>query len=280
MNATRTRPVTYAMAGVTLILSAIFPPASARAAPPTNLVQASLIADVKTAAPGQTFHIGLLLKLKPQWHVYWENPGDSGSTTRLKITAPAGVILGPVQYPLPETFNQPGDIVGYGYEGEVMLVAPITLPADWPANSPIQLHADASWLVCNDVCIPGKAKLDLRVPVAKESQPDNTVEFQTWTARLPAVAHLPFKIEGTAESFKLNWSAPVQDVHVLTVTPEGTEVARTDAKHDSGVTVVTNKLRILEPEKAPTASLGVLVTYQAASGQKQGARFDIPFRSK
>jgi thiol:disulfide interchange protein DsbD len=283
MNATPASAIPRTVIAITICISAIFQaPCAVAAAPRNDLAQPSLIADVKSAAPGKTFHVGLLLKLKPQWHVYWENPGDAGSPTRLKLTAPPGVAVGPVRYPLPKTFNQPGNIVGYGYEGEVMLIAPVTLPADWPADTPLQLNADASWLVCKDVCIPGKAKLDLSVPVTKESSPDNTSEFQTWTARLPAAdaSQLPFKIEGTAEGFKLTWSAPVQSVQVLTVAPAGIEVAGTDVKQDQNSTVVTNKLRMLEPDKSAAASLGLLVTYADESGHQRGARIDVPLRPK
>src|SRR5918993_3204610 len=76
---------------------------AAAAQNPRDLVKPSLIADVKTAAPGQTFHVGLFLRIKPEWHVYWENPGDSGSPTRLRLTLPPGVKTGPVQYPIPKT---------------------------------------------------------------------------------------------------------------------------------------------------------------------------------
>jgi DsbC/DsbD-like thiol-disulfide interchange protein len=279
MNGTRTRrqgwigTCFWGVLGVTFLVAA-----RASAAPGDDLVKPSLLADVKTAAPGKTFHVGMLLKLKPDWHVYWENPGDSGSPTRLKITAPPGVTVGPVQYPLPKTFNQPGDVVGYGYEREVMLIAPVTLPGDWPADKPLQLRADGSWLVCKDVCLPGKAKLELTIPVAKEPQPDNTGDFQTWAARLPAADpdRFPFKLAGAAGSFKLTWDAPVQNVQVLTVAPDGVEVADMSIQHKGTSTTVISKLRTLEPGKAEGAALGVLLTYDGPAGQRQGARLSIP----
>jgi thiol:disulfide interchange protein DsbD len=247
---------------------------------PKDLVKPSLIADVKTAAPGQTFHVGLFLRIKPEWHVYWENPGDSGSPTRLRLTLPPGVKAGPVQYPIPKTFKQPGDIVGYGYEDEVMLIAPIRVPADWPIDKPIDIKADAAWLSCKDVCLPGKAKLELTILVAAEAQPDNRSEFLVWSARLPATdsAQLPFKLDGTAESLKLMWSAQPKNVQVLTVSPEGVEVAGTEVKQDGNITAVNNKIRVLEKGQADGASLGLLVLYDDPSGQRRGARLGIPLR--
>ena len=250
------------------------------APPPKDLVRASLIADVKAAAPGQTFHIGLLLRMKAEWHVYWENPGESGSPTRLRITAPAGVSVGAVEYPVPKIFKQPGDVVGYGYEGEVMLIAPVTLAKDWPMDRPVEIKADASWLCCKDVCLPGKAKLELTIPVAKEAEPDNRSEFMVWSAKLPISDgnQMPFKTEGTAESLKLTWNAPVKEVRVLTVAPDGAEVAGTDVKHEGNTTAINNKLRFLERDKARGAPLGMLVIYEDVSGQQRGARFSIALR--
>jgi thiol:disulfide interchange protein DsbD len=263
---------------VVLVLIASF--GAAAADPPDGRVEAALDSDVKTAAPGKTFHVGMHLKLKPGWHVYWENPGDSGSPTRLKITAPAGVTVGPVQYPLPKTFTQPGDVIGYGYETEVMLIVPITLPADWPIGKPVPLRADGSWLVCKDVCLPGKARLTLEIPVARDPQPDNIGHFQIWRSRLPATdaAQWPFKLDGTAASFKLTWNAPVQNVQVLTVAPEGVEVPDLSIQHKGQSTTVISRIRTLEPDKAADASLGVLITYDDAAGQRRGARVSIPLR--
>ena len=247
---------------------------------PKDLVKASLIADVKAAAPGQTFHVGLLLRIKPEWHVYWENPGDSGSPTRLRLTLPPSVKAGPVLYPIPETFRQPGDIVGYGYEDQVMLIAPVRVPADWPIGKPIEIRADASWLSCKDICLPGKAKLELTIPVAGEAQSDNRSEFQVWSSRMPSTDsdQLPFKVDGTADSLRLTWSAPAKNVQVLTVAPEGVEVAGTEVKHDGNMTAVSNKIRVLEKGQADGTSLGILVLYDNESGQRRGVRLGIPLR--
>ena len=48
----------------------------------------------------------------------------------------------------------------FGYENEVLF--PFTLTADSSAvTGPATLHAHVSWLVCREVCIPGKADLEV-----------------------------------------------------------------------------------------------------------------------
>ncbi|HET6899806.1 MAG TPA: thiol:disulfide interchange protein, partial [Vicinamibacteria bacterium] len=56
----------------------------ATAAPPASKhVQPELVADVESIAPGRPFQAGLRLRMDPEWHTYWKNPGDSGLATRL-----------------------------------------------------------------------------------------------------------------------------------------------------------------------------------------------------
>ena len=62
---------------VALALAVLLWQGAARAAPPmSELVQAELIAEPAAIAPGEPFWVGLRLRIKERWHVYWRNPGD------------------------------------------------------------------------------------------------------------------------------------------------------------------------------------------------------------
>src|SRR5437667_5864341 len=63
----------------------------AMGARPADLVQARLLADVDSVQPGKPFKLAVLLTIKPLWHVYWENPGDSGMETRVQGKLTSGV---------------------------------------------------------------------------------------------------------------------------------------------------------------------------------------------
>src|SRR3954447_4373338 len=95
-----------------------------RAAPPaaSDLVKASILADTTAVQPGQPFRIGLLLKIAPQWHVYWQNPGEGGIPTTVSFRLPDGFVASPVQYPVPMRFALQGGLYAYGYEDQVMLM--------------------------------------------------------------------------------------------------------------------------------------------------------------
>src|ERR1700722_3147986 len=79
-------------------------------------VQAELLANTSAIQPGKPFWLGVRLTIDPGWHVYWKNPGDAGLATRVKFTLPNGFSAGPLQFPTPHRFDQPGNIVAFGYE--------------------------------------------------------------------------------------------------------------------------------------------------------------------
>ncbi|PYJ89932.1 MAG: hypothetical protein DME71_08035 [Verrucomicrobia bacterium] len=149
-----------------------------------QLVKAELLADTSTIVPGKPFTVGLLLRMAPGWHTYWKFSGDAGLPTELKWKLPPGWKIGDIQWPIPLKTIDPGDIQTYGYVDEVLLMQEVTPPPKIE-NSPIELGADASWLVCEKICIPGSATLQLELPISATSQPANTELFARYRRLLP-----------------------------------------------------------------------------------------------
>jgi len=155
------------------------------------------VADTTAIIPGQTFRIGLLLRMAPGWHTYWENPGDSGLATKFEPQLATGFVAGPIAWPLPQRIIEPGDIQVYAYKGEILLVRTITPPATLAAPE-INIPAKSTWLVCEAICIPGKADLQITLPVAAAAEPANTDLFAKFTAQLPSADRPPFTTSWTA----------------------------------------------------------------------------------
>jgi len=149
-----------------------------------QLVKAELLADTTAVVPGKPFTVGLLLRMAPAWHTYWKFSGDAGLPTELKWKLPAGWKVGEIQWPIPLKTIDPGDIQTYGYVDEVLLMQEITPPAKVDGSS-AKLSADASWLVCEKICIPGSATLQMELPVSATSQPANTDLFARDRSLLP-----------------------------------------------------------------------------------------------
>jgi thiol:disulfide interchange protein len=149
-----------------------------------ELVKAELLADTSAIVPGKPFTVGLLLRMAPHWHTYWAFSGDAGLPTELKWKLPSGWKIGEIQWPTPLKTIDPGDIETYGYENEVLLMQEITPPQKLD-NSTIKLSAEANWLVCEKICIPGSATPQLELPVSTTSQPANSELFARYQHLLP-----------------------------------------------------------------------------------------------
>src|SRR6267154_2144014 len=149
-----------------------------------QLVRAELLADTNAVVPGKPFTVGLLLRMAPGWHTYWKFSGDAGLATELKWKLPLGWKVGDIQWPIPLKTIDPGDIETYGYENEVLLMQEIT-PSQKLDNSRVKLSAEANWLVCEKICIPGSATPQLELPVSTTSQPANSELFARYRRLLP-----------------------------------------------------------------------------------------------
>jgi len=120
-------------------------------------------------APGGTLELGLVLTLEEKWHVYWKNAGDSGEPPHITWTLPKGITAGPMQFPIPSRLPL-GPLMDFGYEDEVAFPLQIAA-AKGVRPGPIHLDAKVDWLVCREVCIPGKAHLGIDLNVVPNAPP-------------------------------------------------------------------------------------------------------------
>ena len=124
---------------------------------------AELVSLAPTIAPGGTQQVGLVLTLEEKWHVYWMNAGDAGEPPKIAWTLPSGMTAGPMQFPIPTRLPN-GPLMDFGYEDEVAFPVLMTAAKSLKPG-PVHLDAHVRWLVCREVCIPGKAHLGLTLNV-------------------------------------------------------------------------------------------------------------------
>jgi thiol:disulfide interchange protein len=137
--------------------------------------------------PGGDTLIGLHFTLDKGWHVYWVNAGDSGEPPSVKWTLPAGITVGAMQFPAPRRLPL-GPLMDFGYEDEVLFPMTLNATSSLKAPSTGQLAAHVSWLVCREVCIPGKADLAVPLQVAAQkgtADPARQTLFDHFRSRLP-----------------------------------------------------------------------------------------------
>jgi thiol:disulfide interchange protein DsbD len=144
---------------VLLLLAAGLPALAASNAADAPHLHVQLVAPSDQIYPGGSNVAGLYFKLEPGWHIYWKNAGDSGEPPHIQWTLPAGVSAGPMQFPAPKRLPL-GPLMDFGYEGEVLFPLKFQV-AETVKDDPAVLHAKVDWLVCREVCIPGKAELQM-----------------------------------------------------------------------------------------------------------------------
>lgn len=157
-----------------------------------DLVRARLVAESTAIRPGGTAWLAVELAMKPGWHTYWRNPGDAGQPTEMRWTVPDGFEVGGVLWPVPQPFTVE-IVTSYGYKDRVALLVPVTAPAGAKPGMTAPIQAEVSWLACEKICVPGEAKLDLKLPVAAEVAIDPVAEplFAAARARLPRPVGTP-----------------------------------------------------------------------------------------
>lgn len=144
-------------------------------------------ADVARIKPNDKFHLAFAFELEPRWHIYWENAGASGAPTEVEVSAPPGFVVGKTLFPRPQIISAPEGTC-YGYEGRVILLVEVTAP---PTAMPqVNFSAEASWLVCKDICKMGSAKATLSLPFGGNDMPGAqptaiSSDIAVFKARLP-----------------------------------------------------------------------------------------------
>ena len=245
-------------------------------------VKASLVAADTSVQPGKSTTVALRLEHEPRWHSYWINAG-TGYATSLEWDLPAAWKAGDIEWPTPILIKDShGNVTGHGYDGVVYLPVELTAPADAKPGKDVTLAADAKWLMCADVCIPGQARVSLTLPVSAE-MPAPDAAVRAGLAKMPMPeAHAGWKMTGTRSTKE------------VTLTVTGAESVRAphffseDAyiQFDQPQVVggsgneVTITLPIAADATAETQRLVGILAYTDEKGSYGGAKVSVPFSAE
>lgn len=131
-----------------------------------RIVEVKILPQHTAVSPGATFELGMLFRLKPDWYIYWINPGDAGLPTLIDWQLPSGFELVETKYPAPEPFKF-SIFMNYGYKKEVFIISVIKAPAII-AEKNIKFAAQFSWLQCKDECIKDSSYAEIMLPVSSK----------------------------------------------------------------------------------------------------------------
>lgn len=176
----------------------------------TSHVDARLVSEIGKITPNHSFWVGLHLKIRPGWHTYWLNPGDSGLATSIEWQLPEGMVAGAIRWPIPRRFPV-GHLMNYGYANEVAL---LTRMSAWPAiaaGQEVALAADVQWLVCEDICIMEEGRFEVTLPVSVQAPvyvPEHQALIGEYARQLPAAPVERAHFSTTPEVIRLRVSLP------------------------------------------------------------------------
>jgi len=274
------RKLTVTMIVTCLVLGAT---AIATAQNTSDLVQASILADASNIKPGEPFTVGVLLKIKPGWHVYWTNPGDAGLPTRVQWILPPGYTASEVRFPVPEHLDQPGGIVCFGYTDEVMLTSTITPPSQSSANdsTAVDITAKVNWLCCSENCVPGKAILTLQLITGDKTLPDNTQLFEQWQNRLPtrtSAPAAPLVLSDSPPHTQILTTRKITDPKaIIPGTVDGLIVSVGAPQSTATGTTIPVSAQVLKGQTITASSVPVLLTWADPDGKvRLGEEITVP----
>lgn len=241
---------------------------------PADLVKPSLVAEPAAIEPGKTFTAAVRLALKPGWHVYWRNPGDSGLPPEIAWDLPQRFSAGAIEWPAPERIPVQ-HLMNYGYEDEVILLVPLTAPDALDAGS-VPLHAKLNYLVCEEICIPGSGEVSVDVPVAEKGKapgtdPANAELFARARKALPKPSPWPARLTQNGDRLVLNLDTPdlrpeaVKDAAFFPYSETALDNAAEQALNVDGKGLHLALTRADTKEPPPKALAGVLAFKEAGS---------------
>lgn len=151
--------------------------------------RAEMVSEVKSIAAGASFSLALKLDHPDGWHSYYRNTGGVELPPAITWKLPDGFTAGSIQWPAPEVKD---GFLGksFVYTGSPVFLVDMTAPATLKAGETVTLTADASWQICEDLCINEDASFILNLPVTASTKPDPAQAdlFARARARQPADA--------------------------------------------------------------------------------------------
>lgn len=155
---------------------------------PANHARVSLLAH---ETPAGRLTLGVRFQMDDGWHIYWRNPGGSGSPPQFSWTLAPTLEVGGVEWPLPSRIVTDG-VVSYGYERDVLLPFPAKRTRPQAAAT---IGVAVDYVICHDVCVKELASAALYLPGTGTTRPtaDGAALFVRAASLLPESAPLSWK---------------------------------------------------------------------------------------
>jgi len=240
--------------------------------------RASLLIEQAAAIPGSKVNVGIQFITDGGWHIYWQNPGDSGEPPRMQWQLPSGITAGPLEWPTPARMTTSAG-TDYGYQGTTVLLTSLQIPNTAQLGA-AKVSGDLRWLVCHDICIPQSAHLEAPLQLASTAITDESAHqvLQSASVHLPKplAPSIRAAVGDSSDSFRLTLT-PSESITKADFFPADVEQIENGApqvleRHGGSVALNLKKSEYLHQE--PQHLRGILVLNGGDAYQ-----FDAPVQS-
>ena len=146
-----------------------------------DMVDVSFISTL-TKINKNNFYIGLEFKLKPDWKIYWRQPGDSGMPPTLDFSSSKNLKSFELQWPYPIKELEAANILTNVYKNNVII--PIKLSVI-DVTKTLYLNTMLSFQVCKDICIPIETNLFLKLYPGEAELTDKFHNIELALSKVP-----------------------------------------------------------------------------------------------
>lgn len=253
-----------------------------------NSVSAKLISDVSSVKPGETFYVGVLFDIEPDWHIYWKNPGDSGLPTDFDLELPKGFTGGETYWPLPIKFISNEININYGYEDSLLLWTEVKAPERLNTIMPLSIKGTASWVSCREICIPGESELSLKLNSIYRFKNNEKELFTFWSNKLPFENNkldsvLKYKIEQKTSDDKsehiitIDWKSTVENIEFFPNPEAALNIEDIAYEHDKkeGKSQIFLSTSVFKGQKLTKDILDSLIVFSNSPKNRKGIKFPI-----
>ena len=146
-----------------------------------DMVEVSFISTL-TKINKNNFYIGLEFNLKPDWKIYWRQPGDSGMPPTLDFSSSKNLKSFELQWPYPIKEWEAANILTNVYKNNVII--PIKLSVI-DVTKTLYLNTMLSFQVCKDICIPIETNLFLKLYPGESELTDKFHNIELALSKVP-----------------------------------------------------------------------------------------------
>ena len=148
-----------------------------------------LISPYKEIKKGESFELGVQIKMQEDWYTYWSFAGDFGTSPLFKFQNTEAIQIKKLPMPRPQRKDLSlgtEKFYSFIYEEELLIPLEVLVEDSYPEET-LDLNLTLEWGLCKDICINQTTPLKLSLKINsefKEKASHKTI-FNFWKSRLP-----------------------------------------------------------------------------------------------